>query len=94
MDYHIDDMDICQRVQQPYPAGKDQQYTLHNFGPHKVSLHQGPPAAPAWYFRFADRNTLDNFHQKIWTATTAAAQSTSADEVALKSLPMDGFTET
>lgn len=83
-----------ERVQEPYLAGKDEQYTFHNYGPNKVTLHQGPPEEPTWYFRFADRNTLDHIHQKIWTATTAASRSTSADEVALDVLTMDGFVET
>lgn len=83
-----------ERVQEPYPAGKQKQYTFHNYGPHNVTLHNGPPPEPSWYFRFADRGTLDNIHRKFWTASTAAAQSTSDDEVALKILPMEGFTET
>jgi len=56
--------------------------------------HQGPPAEPTWYVRFADRNTLDNIHRKVWTATTAAAQSTPDDVVALSVEPMEGFNET
>lgn len=83
-----------ERVQESYPAGKDKQYTLHNYGPNKVILHQGPPPEPTWYFRFTDRDTLDNIHQKVWTASTAASRSTSADQVALDTLAMDGFVET
>lgn len=82
-----------ERVQEPYAAGKSKQYTFHNFGPHRVSLHQGSPAEPTWYFRFADRATLDNIQRKVWTASTAASQSTSQDEVALKIETMEGFEE-
>lgn len=83
-----------ERIQQPYAAGKNEQYIFHNYGPHEVTLHKGPPAKPTWYFRFADRNTLDNIHQKVWTASTAATRSTADDVVALSIEPMDGFSET
>lgn len=82
-----------ERVQEAYPAGRERQYTLHNYGPHQVTLHDGPPTEPSWYFRIADRATLDNIHRRHWTASTAAARSTAADQVALEIMPMDGFTE-
>jgi len=81
-----------ERVQEAYKAGKNKQYTLHNFGPNKVELHKGMPTTPTWYFSLADRATLDNINQKVWTASTAAAKSTPADVVALDILDMDGFT--
>ncbi|MCB9333888.1 MAG: hypothetical protein H6574_22765 [Lewinellaceae bacterium] len=82
----------AERAQEAYQAGKNKQYTLHHFGPHTVTLHQGMPPAPTWYFEFADRATLDKIDSKIWTATTAAAKSTSADVTALDIKDMEGFT--
>lgn len=79
------------RQQEGYLVGKRQQYTFHNFGPHEVSLHQGPPAEPSWYFHFANRETLDNINNKTWTASTAAAKSFGSDIVALNIRDMDGF---
>ena len=81
-----------ERVQEAYKAGKSKQYTLHNFGPNKVALHKGMPTSPTWYFSLADRATLDNINQKVWTASTAAAKSTPADVVALDLSDMEGFT--
>lgn len=79
------------RFQRPYPVGKEQQYTFHEFGPHEVQLNAGPPATPTWYFELAERSTLDNIDQKIWTASTAAAKSTPADKTHLELREMDGF---
>ena len=85
---------ISERVQEPYPVGRDGQYTFHRYGPHHVGLHDGPPEDPTWYFRFEDGATLEKIHAGEWTASTASAQSTPSDDVALKILPMKGFTET
>ncbi|MCB1607756.1 MAG: cupin domain-containing protein [Xanthomonadales bacterium] len=79
------------RSQKPYAAGKQKQYTLHEFGPHQVSLHAGPPQQPTWFFHFADRETLDRVDQGLWTATTAAAKSTPDDKTALELEEMSGF---
>jgi mannose-6-phosphate isomerase-like protein (cupin superfamily) len=79
------------RSQTPYAVGKRKQYTFHEFGPHEVTLHQGPPTEPTWYFEFADRDTLNKIDSGLWTATTAAAKSTPADKTALELRPMDGF---
>jgi len=81
----------AERSQAPYAVGKNDQYTFHEFGPHEVTLHDGPPTAPTWYFEFADRATLDRIDRGIWTATTAAAKSTPADETALELRAMEGF---
>lgn len=81
----------AERSQTPYAVGKRQQYTFHDFGPHAVTLHEGPPAQPTWYFEFADRATLHRIDRGIWTATTAAAKSTPADKTALELRPMDDF---
>lgn len=80
-----------ERVQVPYQAGKNKQFTLHNFGPHKVALHKGQPKTPTWYFSFADRATLEKVNDKTWTAATAATKSTAADVVSLDLLDMEGF---
>ena len=80
-----------ERSQTPYAVGKRKQYTFHEFGPHEVTLHQGPPTEPTWYFEFADRDTLNKIDSGLWTATTAAAKSTPADKTALELRPMDGF---
>lgn len=79
------------RVEEPYAVGKKKQYTFHNYGPHQVSLHQGKPENPTWFFRFDDRETLDKIDQKIWTASTAAAKSTGADIVAFDIEDMEGY---
>ena len=81
----------AERSQTPYAVGKRKQYTFHEFGPHEVTLHQGPPTEPTWYFEFADRDTLNKIDSGLWTATTAAAKSTPADKTALELRPMDGF---
>lgn len=80
-----------ERLEEPYQVGKKKQYTFHNYGPHIVTLRAGKPKEPTWYFGFADRATLDNINNQVWTASTAAAKSTSADVVALDILDMEGF---
>lgn len=79
------------RHQEAYPAGKMKQYTLHNFGPHEVSLKAGKPQTPTWYFRLDNREVLDKINDQVWTASTAAARSTGADKVALDIEDMDGY---
>lgn len=80
-----------ERHQDGYLVGKNKQYTFHNFGPHQVELVPGIPDEPTWYFEFADRETLDNIDQKIWTASTASAKSFGSDQVALNIRDMDGY---
>ncbi len=80
------------RKEEPYAVGKQNQYTFHNYGPHEVSIQKGKPTTPGWYFRFADRETLDKINNKIWTASTAAAKSTPADVVAMDIEDMEGYT--
>ncbi len=79
------------RREESYKVGKKKQYTFHNFGPHEVSLHRGKPEQPAWYFQFANAGVLDKINSKFWTASTAAAKSTSEDKVGLDILVMDGY---
>jgi mannose-6-phosphate isomerase-like protein (cupin superfamily) len=49
------------------------------------------PSSPCWYFQFANRETLDNINNKIWTASTASARSFGTDVVALDILDMEGY---
>ena len=79
------------RAQEAYAVGKQGQYTFHNYGPHEVTLHPGPPEQPTWYYHFADDATFDKIRSGEWTAGTAAAKSTSADVVALNIRDQDGF---
>ena len=83
----------ARRTQESYPAGKGQ-YTFHNYGPHEVSLHEGAPPEPTWYFRFADDATFEKVSSGEWSAGTASARSTAADVVALDILRQDGFVQT
>ena len=80
-----------ERVQSSYKAGKTRQFVFHNFGPHDVRLHKGPPATPTWYFHFANQQVIEKIHQKIWTASTASAKSFGSDMVGLNIRDMDGF---
>ena len=79
------------RKQEGYLVGKKKQYTFHNFGPHEVTLHSGKPTVPGWYFEFANRETLDNINNKVWTASTASAKSFGTDVVALNIRDMEGY---
>lgn len=81
-----------ERVEEPYKVGKKNQYTFHNYGPHNVTLTASKPEVATWYFRFVDRPTLDKINEQVWTASTATAKSTPADEVNLDILDMEGFT--
>ncbi len=82
---------VSERKEEGYKVGKKKQYTFHNYGPNTVILHQGKPKEPTWYFKFADSTVLDKINSKFWTASTANARSTAADEVALDILFMDGY---
>jgi mannose-6-phosphate isomerase-like protein (cupin superfamily) len=81
----------AKRKQEGYKAGKKEQYTFHNFSPHEVSLQQGMPSTPTWYFHFANKTVLDNIDQQKWTAATASAKSFGTDVVGLNIRDMDGF---
>lgn len=81
-----------QRSETAYNVGNNDQYVFHNFGPHDVSIVEGKPSIPTWYFRISDIETLEKINDKVWTATTAAAKSTPNDEVAMDIEEMDGFT--
>ena len=79
------------RRESPYPAGKRNQYTFHDIGPHEVSLHEGPPGSPTWYFRFDDRDVLERIYRKSLTTGTASAKSTGEDVVSFDIEDMEGF---
>ena len=80
------------RKQEGYQVGKKKQYTFHNFGPHEVHLYPGMPSTPTWYFDIADVETLENFYNQKWTASTASAKSRGSDKVALEIRDMEEFT--
>ena len=79
------------RKQEGYKVGKKKQYTFHNFGPHTVTLHQGQPNEPTWYFHFANKEVLSNIYSKKWTASTASAKSFGSDVVGLNIRDMEGY---
>lgn len=79
------------RTEHPYKAGREQQYTFHDFGPHEVSLVQGPPPSPTWFFRFDDPEIFRKISSGELTASTAAARSTGADYVTFDLDDMEGF---
>lgn len=82
---------VVTRMEKPYAAGKQKQYTFHELGPHEVSLNAGPPVKPTWYFRFDDKATLLKIYLNELTASTAAAKSTGEDIVAFDIEDMEGF---
>ncbi len=81
------------RAQEAYAVGREGQYTFHNLGPHEVTLHEGPPQQPTWYYHFADAETFEKIRSGEWTASTAAAKSTPADVVAMNIRDQEGFNE-
>lgn len=83
-----------QRQERPYRVGKKKQYTFHDLGPHEVTLFEGPPSNPTWYFRFDDRGVLEKFYNKSLMAGTASAKSTGADVVTFDIEDMEGFDST
>lgn len=82
---------ISERKQEGYKVGKQNQYTFHNFSPHEVTLHQGKPNIPTWYFHFANKDVLDKIDQEIWTTSTASAKSYGSDVVGLNVRDIEGF---
>ena len=60
-----------------------EKFTFHRLGPHTVTLHDGKPEQPTWYFKMPDRSVLTNLDSKVWNAGTASMRSTPADVVAL-----------
>jgi mannose-6-phosphate isomerase-like protein (cupin superfamily) len=85
---------MAERQQHPYRVGKNKQYTFHDLGPHEVTLFEGQPSKPTWYFRFDDKGVLEKFYNKSLMAGTAAAKSTGADIVTFDIEDMEGFDST
>ncbi len=77
------------RKQEGYAVGT--KHIFHNYGPHNVTLHEGKPEIPTWYFSLADKTVLENINNKIWTASTAAMKSYPNDIVAFNLKNMEGF---
>jgi hypothetical protein len=51
------------RRQKPYPFRE--QFTFHHLGPHEVTLHEGPPEKPTWFFSMPDRSVLENLKREV-----------------------------
>lgn len=68
--------------------------TDHAFGPHSVTVTEGPPARPTWYFEIADMNVLRLIDTGRVNAGTAAMQSFASDEVGVETRDMEGFAST
>ena len=68
--------------------------TDHAFGPHEVTLSEGAPEVPTWYFEIADMNVLRLISTGEVNAGTAAMQSFGSDEVGVETRDMEGFSST
>ena len=68
--------------------------TDHSFGPHTVTVTEGAPAQPTWYFEIADMKVLRLIASGDVNAGTAAMQSFGSDEVGVETRDMQGFQST
>lgn len=68
--------------------------TDHSFGPHTVTVTEGAPAKPTWYFEIADMKVLRLIASGEVNAGTAAMQSFASDEVGVETRDMEGFKST
>lgn len=68
--------------------------TDHSFGPHSVTLSEGAPAQPTWYFEIADMKVLRLIATGEINAGTAAMQTFGSDEVGVETRDMEGFKST
>ena len=68
--------------------------TDHSFGPHTVTVTEGAPAKPTWYFKIADMKVLRLIASGEVNAGTAAMQSFDSDEVGVETRDMEGFKST
>jgi mannose-6-phosphate isomerase-like protein (cupin superfamily) len=80
-----------QRKETATPRGR---LTDHSFGPHKVTLSEGAPSTPTWYFEIADMHVLRLIASGQVNAGTAAMQSFASDEVGVETSDMEGFKST
>ena len=76
------------RHQQAIPEGR---LTSHRSGPHDVTLRDGPPSRPTWYFDLADRSVLEEIFKGELNAGTAGLQSFGSDKVKVEIREMEGF---
>ena len=68
--------------------------TDHTFGPHDITLSDGPPTSPTWYFEIADMKVMRLIASGEVNAGTAAMQSFGSDEVGVETRDMEGFKST
>lgn len=77
------------RAQESYAP--NERLTFHRFGPHEVTVRNGMPEKPTWYFRIASKKVLDFIASGKVNAGTAAMQSFGSDRVGVEIESMDGF---
>lgn len=68
--------------------------TDHSFGPHDITLSQGEPGEPTWYFQLASLDVLEKIASGEVNAGTAAMQSFGSDRVGVETRDMEGFKST
>lgn len=90
----LDDKFWSVDVQRKETSSARGRLTDHAFGPHKVTVREGAPADPTWYFEIADMNVLRLIASGEVNAGTAAMQSFGSDEVGVETRDMEGFTST
>jgi len=78
-----------ERTQEAYHPSE--RLTAHRFGPHAVTLSEGEPPAPTWYFHIASEDVLNRIAAGSVNAGTAAMQSFGSDRVGVEIETMDGF---
>lgn len=60
-------------------------------GPHQVTLREGEPDEPTWFFDVADADVLGRIHEGSLSAGTAYTRSFASDRTALNASTMDGY---
>jgi len=80
------------RAEEAYTPESSPHLTFHRFGPHDVTLTQGAPADPTWYFEISGMDVLRMIASGDINAGTAAMQSFGSDQVGVEIRSMDGFT--
>ena len=87
----LDDRFWTVSVKRKETASARGRLTDHAFGPHNITLSDGLPATPTWYFEIADMNVLRLIASGEVNAGTAAMQSFGSDEVGVETRDMEGF---
>jgi mannose-6-phosphate isomerase-like protein (cupin superfamily) len=90
----LDDRFWTVEVKREETASSRGRLTDHSFGPHNVTISDGVPAKPTWYFEIADMNVLRLIASGDINAGTAAMQSFGSDEVGVETRDMEGFKST